>query len=144
MGQSCEAPGLRSLSLGTVKYVIVLYVSAIVPRTSALSETFPAILQRAVLSRCCCSGSRAAQTKGGGLGNSLRAARSSLVVLFRGREGMGRNCYMGEERKTGGQACTPRFVISCRVVSSRLSSRSRFRNSRLGSRQYPNSCLTHG
>ena len=31
----------------TIKYVIVLYVSAIVHRTGALSETFPAILQRA-------------------------------------------------------------------------------------------------
>ena len=33
--------------VGTTKYVIVLYVNELVPRTSALSETFPAILQRA-------------------------------------------------------------------------------------------------
>ena len=36
----------------TIKYVIVLYMNAIVPRTSALSVAFPAILQRAGKAAC--------------------------------------------------------------------------------------------
>ena len=33
---------------GTIKYVVVLYVSVIVPRTSARLVAFPALLQRTV------------------------------------------------------------------------------------------------
>ena len=43
---------LKHLSNGTIKVVIVLYMNELVPRTGALAETFPAILQRAGKNAC--------------------------------------------------------------------------------------------
>ena len=43
---------MRISPFGTIKVVIVLYMNELVPRSSALAETFPAILRRASKNAC--------------------------------------------------------------------------------------------